>query len=279
MHVLLIVATPDAAFCQAVDSRQGLLVPESFRRNNHEAFGGARFVLSCLKETSVSLEQVRDHADGMIDDRTVGVAVLADRRLGLGGRPLSDVFFVNEFDQHGTVKSPQNFLTALLNRVLRDFRALSIRFEQAKYQKILRLPLRNFLAPEIDDLRTVCLNAIDQAAFADRLDAQLAPFRERQHPKRKGSYAAEYLVDDADKHFELGHERHARAERAIPPHDPWCIAANRHRFGRKFDGDQHYNVSMDGENTRMTGAYPDCHGQYRGGGEKRHLNMFTSDFF
>lgn len=279
MHVLLIVATPDPVFRQAVDSRQGLLVPESFRRNNHEAFGGARFELSCLRDTSISLEQLRDHAARKIDDQTVGVAVLADRRLGLGRRPLSDVFFVNEFDQHGVVKSPQNFLTALLNRVLRDFRALSIRFEQGKYQKILRLPLRNFVAPEIDDVRTVCLNAIEQAAFADRLDAQLARFRGRQHPKRKGSYAAEYLVDDESKHFALGHERHARADTAIPPHDQWCIASNRHRFGRKFDRDQHYNVSLDGENSRMTGVYPDCHGQSRSGAGKGHLNMFTNDFF
>lgn len=185
---------------------------------------------------------------------------------------------MNEYDQLEPTRSPHNMLSSLLNRVLKDFGHLTTRFVDAKYQKILRLPVRNFVAPELEQLRKTCVRSIDTPAFPRRLDAVLGTFRNRQKPKRKSSYQAEYLVDDGKKHFQLGHERHARADTG-QPHVRLCQLGNLHRFGRSFDHEQHYNVSMDGDNVTMDGEYPNCHDVKKSGDKRPHLNMFTNDFF
>jgi hypothetical protein len=280
MHTLLLVVTPDEVIRQTIDDRQGLVVPETYRRKEHDAFGVTRIVVSCLlAHGGVTQQRVFDHIAERRTGETAGVVIVSDRRVGLGGPPLSDIYFLNEYDQFGVAKSPQNFVASILNRVLRDFRVLTLKFADAKYQKIFRLPLRNFAAAEIADLRDTCSNSIEMAGFADRLDALLSRFRRRQQPKRKSDYQDEYLVDDKGRHFQLGHEHHAQAETKIPPHNLLCLLGNRHRFGRAFDHLRHYNVSMDGENATMDDTYPDCHSNERSGGGKRHLNMFTNDFF
>jgi hypothetical protein len=279
MRILITVVSADETICRTIEARQGQLVPESFRKRDHDAFAGASFELTCFKVVgSVSEDQLLDYLERRMKPDTCGIVILSDRSLGLATRSLSDLYFMNEYDQHGPAKSPHNMLSSLLNRVLKDFGHLTIRFVDAKYQKILRLPVRNFVAPELEQLRKACVSSIDTPAFPRRLDAALGAFRDRQQPKRKSSYRDEYLIDDEKKHFQLGHERHARADTGHP-HVRLCRLGNLHRFGRGFDHEQHYNVSMDGKNATMDGKYPDCHGEERSGEGRPHLNMFTNDFF
>jgi hypothetical protein len=277
MRIRIIVVSPDELICRTIKDRQGQLVPEVFRRN-HDAFGNSSFQLSCLQASTLSLQQLLDRIEPDLTDDTDGVVIISDRTLGLATRPLSDLYFVNEFDQIGQAKSPQNMLSSILNRVLRDFRILTIRFVDIKYQKLFRLPARNFIAAEFGNLRNTCVNSIGEPDFQRRLDGVLASFRHRQHPKRKSDYKDEYLVDDQRKHFQLGHEQHAQAD-TNPPHTRLCRLSNQHRFGCRFDQHQHYNVSMEGKNARMNSAYPDCHDQMRPGEGRTHLNIFTNDYF
>lgn len=279
MQILIVVVARDPLICRAIESLQEQLVPETFRRHNHAAFGGARYKLSCLSGAKgTSHGQLIAHLEERRTDDTQGILIISDRRLGLAAPPLSDVYFINEFDQNGAIGRPDNFVSALLNRALADFRVLTRRFRDGKYQRIFRLPLRNFQAAELDDLRQTCRDSIDVPDFANRLDSVLASFRWRMRPKRKeGRYSERYLVDDVQKHFRLGFERHARAETG-PPHTILCLVKNRHRFGRSFDHEQHYNVSLE-DNATMIGRFPNCHNQMRSGKKRKHLNMFTSDFF
>jgi len=126
-------------------------------------------------------------------------------------------------------------------------------------------------------MRALCRDMASRN-FGREIDAFLRDMRQRQKPKKASDYPDVYYVDDDGKHFQLGPEHHAQAETAIPPHQTLCVIANRMRFGRKFDGTTHYNVSRD-KNASMKGDYPDCHGVSRLHGKDSHINMFTNDYF
>ena len=138
MRILIVVASLDEAICRLVESRQGLLVPESFRGRDHRTFGQFRFQLVPLPvKTPLAIDDPLKRLDTLLDASTKGVVLVADRRLEVACPPLTDLYFVNEFDQHGPLRSPQNFLSALLSRVLRDFGYLLAQFSAIKSEKIL----------------------------------------------------------------------------------------------------------------------------------------------
>jgi hypothetical protein len=190
---------------------------------------------------------------------------------------LGDQFNVHRFNPPNSGKQVANQLTATLTRSLRAFRYLMKRFDDGKYQHIFRLPLRNFDAPEIARMRALCRNMMHRN-YGRELDALLQEMRERQMPKKASTYPDVFLVDDDGKHFQLGPERHAQAETAMPPHDVFCVISNSFRFGRRFDGATHYNVSRDRDGS-MSGKYADCHGSVRSHKKRSHINMFTNDYF
>lgn len=277
MRILIVVVSPDEAICRVVEHRQGQLIPGAYRQPKHRIFGQATFqLIACRATLPIKIESLLDRIEALADVSTKGVVIVADRRYGLAQPPLSDIYFVNEFDQHGALRSTQNFLSLIFNRVLRDFGYLLAQFSNKKFEKILRLPVRNFVAKEIREMRLICQQTTDVQGFSYRLDGVLNKLRKRQHPNRKSDYDDVYVVDDKDKHFRLGLEDHARADTGTP-HIRLCRLSNAYRFGCGFTSNQHYNVSM--EKGHMTDSYPNCHGEYRLGENQTHLNMFTNDFF
>ena len=204
--------------------------------------------------------------------------LLTDGRLPALVQSLGDIFSVNSFAAPAFGHNVANLLTTTLAKVLRTYRYFSTRFDDLKYQQILRLPLRNFDALEVNDIRTACRDMMNRGNFGRELDQVLARFRKRQCPKKASTYRTVYFVDDDKKHFILGRETHARADTGKPPHTDFCILGNTFRFGRRFDGTKHFNVSRD-RDLLMTGDYPDCHDVERSGRDAQHLNMFSNDFF
>ena len=192
---------------------------------------------------------------------------------------LGDIFSVNCFEAPTHGQNVSNILSAILSKALRTFQYYKTRFDDLKYQQILRLPIRNFNAQEVADMQTACHDMMNRQNFGRELDTLLERFRaQRQKPKRASSYPTTYLVDNDENHFNLGHEIHARADTAIPPHNDLCVLANAFRFGRYFSGERHFNVSRE-RDEELPGNYLDCHGGRRGGDGAKHLNMFTNDFF
>jgi hypothetical protein len=99
--------------------------------------------------------------------------------------------------------------------------------------------------------------------------------RNRQRPKRESSYSTSYIVDDDQKHFEYGKERHAQPASG-PPHQKLCALSGIFRFGKRYDSGRHFNVSLS--SGLIGGSFDDCHDAAVGITARTHINMFPNDF-
>jgi hypothetical protein len=284
-RVVIVVATLDAALERAILQRRETLLPDTFRRNNHQNFGGNRITISCylFKRRSTATDLVA-YIEQFADPDIAGVILTVDRRLRSLANDIQNIVFVVPYNCDGEIKSPTNFFGALFGRILRDYKVFASKFDDQKFRKLFTLPIRNFRSFELQHLCGVCADASDKPGFADRLEAALKSLQRRQKPKRfEDNPNQVYLKDEEGKHFRIGMERHAQAETAKPPHNDICVLGNIFRFGRRFDSRLHYNVTKDESGRQssrgMDGAYPNCHSALTPGGGKSHLNMFPNDFF
>ena len=113
--------------------------------------------------------------------------------------------------------------------------------------------------------------------YFENVNVKIEQLKRRQQPKKASSRPKKYLVDDAGKYFEYGFERHARVETVIPPHLIQCGLNSEYRFGRRFDRERHFNVSL-GRDERLTFTFADCHGGAQPRSEVSHANIFPNDF-
>ncbi|MBC9247496.1 hypothetical protein H4P12_12425 [Paracoccus sp. 11-3] len=273
--LVVVFVTAESAVLEAVASKKTSLVPADLRANGFSALGVHNLVLTAF-DTNKS-KSINDFVDWLRWEDASGVIVISDESMPSLAENLGDHFSVHLFEAPSNSKNVDNVITSVLAKCLRAFRFFAKRFTDKKYQQIFRLPLRNFDAPEIVEMRKICRD-MTQRNYGREIDALLKDMRKRQKPKKASAYPEVYLVDDKDKHFKLGPERHAQAETSMPPHNAICVVSNNMRFGHRFDGSTHYNVSRD-KNVSMKGIYEDCHGILREHGKNSHLNMFTSDFF
>lgn len=280
MRLLIIVATPDPDVERVILQRREGLVPAPARDQVSRFLHGARLSISCfLGQPSSTHESFVSHLKNLLTSEVQGVVIAIDRSISHLVGALQNVCFVFRYDSEKEIKSPANFFGAKFAAILANYVNFARRFDNAKDRKLLTLPLRNFDARELRDLRALCADPGGERRFAEDLDQQLKALRQRQKPKRYSDYEHVYIVDDQGKHFALGRERHARADTRQPPHNDICALGKDFRFGRRFDADAHFNVSMGREDQRMTGMYFDCHGDARSGERRTHLNMFANDFF
>lgn len=94
----------------------------------------------------------------------------------------------------------------------------------------------------------------------------------------ESSFQTKYFIDERRKHFVFGKEDHE----VLPtgePHQPHCELNGNFRFGRRISIDRHFNVSQgDGDDTFITGEFPNCHDEIITPAKNRtHLNMFSND--
>jgi hypothetical protein len=275
MSLIIAFVTGAAAVLETVIEKKAALLPNEFRANGFADLGGIEPVVTAFDTNRGK------NLDSLLDwlawEDASGVVLLTDDSLPDLVGLLGDQLSVHRFTPPAYGAKTANQLTATISKSLRAYRYLATRFADAKYQQIFRLPLRNFDATDIGRMRELCRD-MTQRNYGREIDALLRDMRKRQLPKRASDYADVYYVDDAGKHFEFGPEHHAQADTAIPPHSVLCIMANRLRFGQRFDGTTHYNVSRE-KKAAMVGSYQDCHGTDTLNKKRTHLNMFTNDFF
>ncbi len=280
MTLFVVVATAHEAVISQVTERRAALVPSELRARGFAELGGEEVALSVFRVGPTdTLTDAITHIEALDLDAASGLILLTDERLPGLVELLGDVFSVSRFTPPGHQDDVGSIVGAILGKALRAHYLLKTRFDDLKYQQILRLPLRNFEAPEIDQMRTVCRDIMNQPDFRSTLDQVLARLRKRRRPKKVSKSPRNYLVDDDGKYFELGHKRHAQAETAQPPHNQLCVLGIDFRFGRRFDKGRHFNVSRD-RNAILKGDFPDCHDvRRRAARGADHLNMFSNDFF
>lgn len=173
-----------------------------------------------------------------------------------------------------------NFFSSRLAKLFKSVMFTMEKMDSADIEQAMRLPRRNFNAPELAELCRLYRDDVIESHFHNSVKQQIFAIGKRKKPRRKSSYNTKYFIDDDKKHFVFGKEEHA----VLPtgePHQPHCVVNGSFRFGRKISTDHHYNVSKgDGDKTYISGQFPNCHDDIitPENGET-HLNMFTNDHF
>jgi hypothetical protein len=226
--------------------------------------------------------------EALIKDRANvdGYVLLVERGLEVSAGPgIRTVTLACIFDAPiGLIVSPQNFLKREVVRAVKFFRSIKASVEG--HHGIWRLPIRNFESQHFRDFVGWMANGHnlnDVSRVHNQVQSHMQQLRKALvQPRRQSSYQTKYCVDDRSRYFVLGHEEHARIDTATP-HVSLCVALNSFRFGIKLSEEHHFNVSMgDGDRTHIAGEFIGCHGEERvvGRGEgRKHLNMFSNDFF
>lgn len=175
--------------------------------------------------------------------------------------------------------SKQNFFHRVLARALRSYGQIAAKFDRADSAQLLGLPLRNFNAPELRELARLCTAEAISPTLSDDVERQLAQLRRRVRPRRRSAYKTVYVVDDRQRFFKYGYERHSRFETG-GSHKPYCELTGDFRFGRRLDLGRHYNVSeTENDRTSIGGDFYNCHGETEMVTSRSHLNMFSNDNF
>jgi hypothetical protein len=273
MTVALVVLTLDKKLHEFVREHQTNVIPRDLRvLSNGEPIEASSFLLENINSSEDAKRYVFRAAH-----RGNGVLVLCDPALRQALADLEDVCFVNSVDVDVNEVNMQNFLGRCLARTIKNYEALRLRLLNAKYTKVLLLPLKNFLARELGEIAHICSHSLTFPRFAPVLAAKLEQFKNRQRPKRASDYRTVYLVDDGSLHFVYGLERHASCETGTP-HTYMCEFRRDFRFGVRIDAARHFNVSR--EATSIAGEqFRDCHFALRAAQRDSHINMFPSGFF
>jgi len=171
-----------------------------------------------------------------------------------------------------------NFFSTRFNKIFKAAIFTIERMSTAEVEHAMRLPSRNFDAPELRELCRVYQEDVMEAAFHDSAKQQIVAVVKRRQPRRESSFQTKYFIDERRKHFAFGKEEHE----VLPtgePHQPHCELNGNFRFGRKISNNRHFNVSQgDGDDTFITGEFPNCHDEIITPAKNRtHLNMFSND--
>jgi hypothetical protein len=276
MNINIVFLLSDVRLARYIGFQKSAVVPSEIRDAAYyrdKNLSAAAVVLDRQEEVEYQLD--RYFSD--ILSSTEGLVVICDTTFHQAIGTFTKSFFFYFFNMQNCRSSYQNFLSPLCSKALRAFQAYSSRFDNEKYRRLLILPTANFRAEELTALVDIFARGVDQHEFGLKIDTYLGQIRARQKPKYSSGYNDVYLVDDYDRYFKYGPERHGFPDTACPPHNSECIANSQFRFGRRFDSGRHFNVSV--EQGRISGSFADCHGNARTVQPTSHLNMFPNDFF
>jgi hypothetical protein len=270
--ISIVVLTADKSVSPDIVIRKEGLIPADIRQR-HPYIS----IVSYPIDNSTTLAELANYFVGKSSSNN-GVIVLCDNRYPHLARALSTPLFTVIFDHMLRGKTLHNYLGTTLSKVIRAFNSFAVRFDDAKYQKLLILPLRNFCAEELRELHALFRNGVRaDGEFNAAIDLLLGALSSRRKPKAKTTYEKIYLVDDRKHFFEYGKEIHCKLETGVPPHDPLCAVSGIYRFGKRYDVDRHFNVSTEART--ISGIFEDCHGVNAERGPCSHVNMFPNDFF
>ena len=194
-------------------------------------------------------------------------------------RTAAHVVSIDEQRFGGSLK---NGFHAVLSKALKSLYRNREQFARHNDAQLLTLPLRNFAAPELVEIARLQSCESGKLILAESIERQMVRLRRRVRPRKRTAFNTRYAVDENNRFFSFGHERHGAAA-TDAPHLPSCTFAARFRFGIRIDEQRHFNVSeTEGDITHVSGDFIDCHDQPHcvASGEKlTHLNMHANDYF
>ena len=203
--------------------------------------------------------------------------VVKDKRLDVDFE-LYKIGFVGEIDYKEAPLS-KHYLAEQVTKILKNFRYMNGLFSSGDDIELLRLPFLNFNSDFLGILPNIIRDKSFKEEFQEEFNSCLSSIRKiHRKPKRRSGNKRKFFLDNANKYFDLGDERHAHHETGHP-HDSYCNLKAHLRFGFKLDARQHFNVSYDSDNTALiNGSYLNCHEEDISFRKRVHLNIFTNDF-
>lgn len=274
MSVSIVLVTTDKKIHRHVEDKKEALVPGELRK------------LSDGSVVTVTSHYVDGEGGGVelkkrllsIAQHKRGIIVLASQKILDAISDISEVVFFNKFDEERARSAIHNSISRIFGRAVKDFESIRKKMADEKSAKCLLLPISNFVSEELKAMVQLCTSSFSFEKFAHELEEALKLLRsKRQRPKRASDSPRTYLVDDRDRHFEYGKERHARCETA-PPHDYMCLFRRDFRFGVRFDAERHFNVSLD-KGSIKSHVFGNCHGDEGRCDRDSHVNMFPGGYF
>ncbi len=276
MKIDLILVTNDQDIVEYVKLKKSVTIPRDIR--NKELLRDSVLYVTSYSTKSTKTEDDFQVFIGKIMNSCDAVLVLCDKSLFHLFTPYADCVMLAGFDGELEGGTLHNYIGRALARLFNIFQYLDKYFDDQKYLNILLLPLRNFLAEELCELRKAFHEDILSADFRATFEKSIAALRERRGPKPYSRYNYVYLRDDADHFFSDGPERHAKVQTGSPPHSVYCGLNSQFRFGRRYDSARHFNVSKERKDSLISGRFSDCHDEKQDVKPRSHLNIFPNDF-
>ncbi|MFN3147216.1 MAG: hypothetical protein ACE368_19185 [Paracoccaceae bacterium] len=274
MKIDIVVVTQDVDLRDAVGTRKESLLDQSLLRSLQDK--GASPVVGAFCDVCVDAENVSQFISRRYSESRACILVVDSRLRNKNICLAPAVLSVELLLPHHNPNYP-NALRKSLNFAVKVADRLLPFFESREKLRFALLPRANFAATEWAVFLNSLSGGVARLEFVTVLEKTLALLRERQKPKTSTNHRATFIVSDNGWHFAFGHEEHARAETAHPPHNISCILRSQYRFGFPIKPTQHYNVSIEGG--QISGSFVNCHGQVDLIAARSHLNLFPNDYF
>lgn len=274
MNFLLQFVSRDSSACGLVGTLKERAFPKDamakLRQDGHHIAVKAIHALSQNEEETVTavVENAGD-ADCCV--------VVLDTTTAASAAWFSPFFLVVEAEASLGNRLAKNVLSQAYTKAFKRAKAVRVKFEDRKTQKLLLLPAKNCVCPELPELFRLCDPSLPSATFGEVLEVTLKSLRSRVDPKTNTARPETYIKDDSGRHFRLGHEKHAQADDAQPPHTGFCKAGKQFRLGMRLDEYLHFNVSE--AKGLIGGEFRDCHDTVAKVSGETHLNMFPNGFY
>ncbi len=275
MRINICLVSNDQGANDTVRQNRIGLIPKNQREHHRMRDIGAEFSINTYNPNTAG----RSLAQYLMEEpRDQVIVILLDTSLGAYADDIASACFIAEVEFSTYPETNyKNYFASVLSLLLKRL-AIFIPFisDGANAQAML-LPFRNFKAQDLCDLRETCRKESLSLEFNNKVVSLVENLKNRRRRHRKANYPDLHYVDDDEKLFHYGPERHSSIETGAP-HTFVCILTGNFRFGKRIPTDLHYNVTKEfKQHCQIEGKFTGCHDDIHIVASKTHLNIFSND--
>lgn len=276
MRALIVLVSSNQGVWDVFLKKKDAVIPKSLRNLRRIKAIGLEFA-TCFYDPLTAGRSLEDYVLKAAKGTDM-VALLIDAAYEHLAAPLARACLVGSVSYDPIVNKYENFISAQLTKLIKNLASVAELMSSAGNQLPLLLPLRNFAAPEWAQLQEAFQDEGIDGNLPQKVGELVKGINKRKRPHKRATSQQTYLVDDDDKLFNYGKERHAQLATGNT-HTSMCVLMGNFRFGWRIPTDRHYNVTREaGALTKISGSFPDCHGAMSKVAERTHLNMFSNDY-
>lgn len=273
MTILVVLISRDANLHELVRSKSSGLLSPDLRHFGSENVELASYHIENLN----SIEDAKRYAVRIGKNKS-GLIILGEDALAGSLVSLADGYLLASIALENEYRVRLGSLNKVVAKTLKALEAIRTHNNSSKYARIIRLPLTNFDAAEMEQMQTLCANPL-APNFKAELEGLLesirvrrqTPLRSKRHPRPDF-----VLVDDRGHRFSFGYEQHSEPDSGNP-HTYACQLRKIFRFGDSIEPWRHYNVTSPTTAVKSH-DFIDCHGAVTRCSRSSHANAFPGGF-